>query len=293
VTGAGFINMENQDGQSDALLALERYYTRMAIFGRRSVQIWEIDPDPAKVVHVQVLRNTGLLAPQSVEQVGDADVFYLSDSGVRSLRARDSSNAAAVNDIGTPIDETIVSLVQALGPAAVAEAVALIEPVAGRYWLVLNGQIFVFTSFPGNKVAAWSSYSPGFVISDFAVANEQIIVRSGDTLYRYGGQSGEDLDASLVEIELPLLDAEKPAHFKKWSAIDMVCEGQWRVYVGFEPLNPEARELIAEIDAPTLSQQRISLEGYGTHASIKFENDNAEAARLSNFILHYELADAG
>jgi len=100
-------------------------------------------------------------------------------------------------------------------------------------------------------------------------------------------------DESLVEIELPLIDCEKPAHFKTWSGLDCVVQGHWRVYAGFDPLNPQARELIAQIDAPTLSMQRIALEGYGTHASIKFENDNAEDARLCNFIIHFELADVG
>lgn len=293
VIGAGFINMANQDGQSQELLAIERYYSRCAIFARRNVQIWQIDVDPANNSQVQVLRNTGLLAPGSVEQFGDNDVFYLSDSGVRSLRARDSSIAAAVNDIGTPIDEIITQAIHDAGDDLTAQAQAIIEPIAGRYWLALADKVYAYSNFPGGKVSAWSTYSPGFVITDFGVIGNQMLCRSGNTIYQIGGEFSDAFDTALLAIELPMLDASKPAHFKKWNGIDLVCEGHWRIYAGFEPLSPDARELIAEVDSPTLSMQRITLDGYGTHANIRLECDTAEAARLSNFILHYELADVG
>ena len=291
--GAGFINMENQDGQSEQLVSLERYFSMMAVFGRRSVQMWQIDVDPAKNQQSQVLRNTGTIAAQSVEQVGDNDVFYLSDSGIRSLRARDSSNAAVSNDIGSPIDDLVVDWVSALGAAQVSEATAIIEPIMGRYWLAIGSTIFTLSRYPGNKITAWSTYSPGFTPEAFVVVGDSLYARSGDMIYLYGGPGGFANDNSLVEIELPLIDAEKPAHHKKWSAVDCVVQGHWRIYAGFDPLNPQARELIAQIDAPTLSMQRIALEGYGTHASIKFENDTDEEAKLCNFIIHFELADAG
>lgn len=291
--GSGFINMANEDGQSQQLVAMERYYNKLAVFARHNVQIWTVDVDPAKNSQSQTLRNTGLIAANSVEQVGDNDVFYLSDSGVRSLRARDSSTAAAVNDIGTPVDELIVERVAEIGPAAVSEACSVIEPISGRYWLVLGDRVYVFSQFPGSKVQAWSTFSPGFTISDMIVMGNTVVARSGDVLYRYGGASGDEYDISLCEVDLPLLYMEKPAHFKTFSAIDVVCEGTWRVYAGFEPLRLDAMELIAEINSSTPSMQRISLAGFGTHANIRFQSDNAAVARLSSFMLHYELADAG
>lgn len=292
-TGAGFINMANEDGQSQQLVAMERYYNKVAVFARHTIQIWSIDVDPALNAQSQTLRNTGLLAANSVEQFGDNDVFYLSDSGVRSLRARDSSTAAAVNDIGVPIDELIVARVAEIGPAAVSAACSVVD-MGGRYWLVLGDRVYIFTQFPGSKVAGWTTFSPGMTIDDLVIMQGNLVTaRSGDTIYHYGGDSGEQMDNTLCEIDLPLLFMEKPAHFKTFSAIDVIAEGHWRVYAGFEPLRLDAMELIAEIDAPTPSMQRFSLEGYGTHANIRLQSDDGKAARLSSFILHYELTDAG
>src|SRR3546814_10554479 len=68
----------------------------LAIFARRAIQIEYVDPDPALNQQLQVLNNIGTVAPHSVVSFGDSDVFFLSESGVRSLRARDSSNSASV-----------------------------------------------------------------------------------------------------------------------------------------------------------------------------------------------------
>jgi len=295
-TGAGFINMANQDGQSQELLAIERYYSRSAIFGRRNVQIWNIDVDPAQNQQVQVLKNTGLIAPKSVQQFGDSDVFYLNDSGVRSLRARDSSTAAAVNDIGTPVDELVVQKIHDVGDTMAAQAVAFIEPIAGRYIIAIGDTVYSYSNFPGGKISAWSTYDfSGLVWTDVVtVRGDHIVVRGDDDmLYQIGGPDGDDYDNSLLAVELPLMDAAKAATNKVWQGMDLVCEGTWRIYAGFEALAPDARELIAEVSSPTLSMQRITLAGSGTHASIRLECDDAGPARLSNFILHYELGDAG
>jgi hypothetical protein len=73
-----------------------------------------LDPDPLQNVEKQVLENIGTFAPKSVVPFGDIDVFFLSDSGIRSLRARDSSNQAGMSDVGTPIDEYLLDYLSTL-----------------------------------------------------------------------------------------------------------------------------------------------------------------------------------
>ena len=107
--GAGFINLLTTSGSED-LQAMANYFDNIAVFAKQAIQIWFVSSDENLNQQIQVLNNTGTIAPQSVVEFGDNDVFYLSVSGVRSLRARDSSNAAFVGDIGNPIDETVTSL---------------------------------------------------------------------------------------------------------------------------------------------------------------------------------------
>src|SRR5207253_3062621 len=106
--GFGYKNMSNQTAGSETLTALGRYQNLMAVFSRRAIQIWYLDPDWLQNVQKQVLENIGTYAPKSVVPFGDIDVFFLSDSGVRSLRARDSSNQSGVADVGTAVDEYLL-----------------------------------------------------------------------------------------------------------------------------------------------------------------------------------------
>ncbi|CAB4182888.1 hypothetical protein UFOVP1533_28 [uncultured Caudovirales phage] len=291
-TGSGFINMSNNFGGNEVLTGLALYQGYMAIFARRSVQVWKMDPDPALNVQGQVISNTGAIAPKSVISVGEIDVFYLSDSGVRSLRARDASNAAIVNDVGTPIDSLVLADLSEMTDDEKSKCCSIVEPVDGRYWIAIGDKIYVYSYFPSGQVAAWSTYSPGFAVSKFVTKDNRIYARSGDVIYVYGGSDGNTYDNSTVELILPYLDASKPAHIKTFNGVDMTVQGEWVLEVGMDPLAPNAREVIATLSQPSFSLNRIAAAGMGTHFGVRMTCDSSGYARLANFIVHYELNDA-
>lgn len=291
-TGSGFINLSNNSGGNEVLTALALYQGNLAAFARRSVQLWGIDTDPANNRQGQVLSNTGTFAPNSVVSVGEIDVFYLSDSGVRSLRARDASNAAVVNDVGTPIDNLILTDISTFTEAQKAACCAIIEPIDGRYWLAIGSKIYVYSYFPNSQVAAWSIYEPGFTVSKFTAKDGRVYARSGNVIYLYGGTNNDEYDASTVEVIMPFLDASKPAHQKTLLGVDMTCEGSWQLYIGMDPLAPNARDDLGIISQPTFSLGRVMAAGTGTHFGVRFVNNTSGYARLANFIAHFELNEA-
>lgn len=293
--GAGFINLSNQDSGFEDLQAVGIYQGKMAIFSRRAVQIWSMDADPTKNLASQTLKNIGTFAPRSVTNFGDIDVFFLSDTGVRSLRARDASNAATVSDVGTNIDTLISDDLLALPEATKNAAFGIIEPKDGRYWLAVGPKIYVYSFFPSAGIAAWSTYEPGFTITHFAYANSRIYARSGNTVYLYGGATGNQYDNSQVEVVLPYLDAGKPAHTKTLQAIDVTCEGIWDVYVGCDTTVPEVRDHVATVNQPTFDLARIQAAGMGTHIGVRLTTSSSYsgAAKLGNFASHFEINDAG
>jgi hypothetical protein len=301
-TGAGFINLSNNSGGNEVLTGLALYQGRLAAFARRTVQIWAIDPDPANNVQGQVLSNTGAIGAKSIISIGEIDVFYLSDSGVRSLRARDASNAAIVNDVGTPVDNLILTDLSELTDDEKTKCPCTIEPIDGRYWLAIGSKIYVYSYFPGSQVAAWSTYEPGFEPEHFTTKDGRVYVRPKrgtdgtdpniETIYLYGGDSGTEYDDSEVEVVLPYLDGGKPAHMKTLGGIDMTCEGYWKVYIGMDPLATSARDLIATVNQPTFSLGRIMAAGQGTHVGVRLVNNTSGYARLANLIAHFDLNEA-
>lgn len=291
-TGSGFINLSNNFGGNETLVGTALYQGKLAAFARRSVQVWNIDTDPANNSQGQVLSNTGAISPSSIISVGEIDVFYLSDSGVRSLRARDASNAAVVNDVGTPVDGLILAELAAMTDAQKSACPAIIEPIDGRYWLAIGSKVYVYSYFPNSQVAAWSTYEPGFAITKFTTKDGRVYARSGNVVYLYGGTSGTEYDSSEVEVIMPYLDGGKPAHQKTLNGMDMTCEGEWKFFAGMDPLAPSARDIVTTVSKPTFSLGRIMASGKGTHLGIRLVCSAPGYARIANIIAHFALNEA-
>lgn len=289
-TGSGFINLAQQDALGVDAVGLEVYFNQLAVFSRRVVHLWSMDTDPLNNALQQTLRQTGTLASRSVAQFGNGDVLYLADSGLRSLQARDSSNAAAVSDIGSPIDPLLVSAINSLGETSTALAQSIVEPVTGRFWLVLGNKVYVLSYFPGPKITAWSTYAPGVTFDYVAVLGNLILTRQGDNVFTLGGTTGLAYDTSLATITTPFLSIGNPSTVKIFEGIDVACVGTWTVAIAYDPFNA-IYETVATVTNSTYRGERIPLAGEGTHVSIKLTCADAGAASVANVGVHYSSGD--
>jgi len=286
--GEGFINLSTQYSGSEELTGLGVYQGRVAVFSRRSVQIWSVDPDPAQNILYQTLLNVGATAPHSIIEYGDLDIFFLSETGIRSMRARDSSNLASADDVGVAIDAELADYVSGLSRDDVVSAKAVVEPADGRYLLAIGGRVYVFSNFPGSRISAWSTYDLGGDVSDWAVADSRLYARVGDSLRLYGGYSGQEYDTDETEVVLPFLDASNPAGSKQLQGVDAGMDGTWKVEVATEPNLPDEYETVAVIaDSTYGSVQRVGMVGQSTHVSLRFTTSEAQRAAIGNTIIHY------
>lgn len=281
--GAGFIDMSTQAAGSEALQALGKYLTFIAVFAERVVQIWFVDPDPSLNTIQQVLSNIGTLSPRTVVQFGDTDLFFLDESGVRSLRARYATVTASTNDIGIPVDTLVTAKLRALTTLERSKIISLIEPTDGRYWLIFSDQIFVFSFFHGSEISAWSTYTPSvnnvpFTIDDATVFKKKVYVRSGDTIYVYGGLTGAlTYDSTSPVLQLPYLDGGSPSVTKDFKTIDVACQGEWLVSAGLDPTNLLASDKIATVTGTTYVGDSVPFEASSTHVSLRFQGVGAGA----------------
>ena len=296
--GDGVIVMSTHAQGAEALTGLARYDEYVAVFGRRNIQTWFFDPDPSLSKQAQVLEETGCIAPRSITQFGDGDVFYLDRSGIRSLRARDSSNSAATSDIGSAIDPLVTSQIDTLGETAATDAIGLIEPRDGRFWLIIDDTIYVFSYFAAARVSAWTEYKPGFSISDAVVWDDRVWLRSGDTIYVYGSlpdQPFQYSDAVVAEAWLPYLDADQPARAKHLTGIDVSLRGTWDVALAMDPNNETVEDRIGTISETTFGLDRHTVNGIGNHLSVRFRSKRPEStripARLGSVVLHFARDD--
>lgn len=285
--GAGFINISNQLGGSESLTGIAPYQSFIAVMTRHSTQIWRVDPDPNLNSLEQIIQNVGTMAPRSSVAFGQSDVFFLSDSGIRSLRARDASNAAITYDVGTSIDTLVTAQIGSTEETIVSRACGVIEPVDGRYMLSLGDTIFVYSMFPASSISAWSTYKLGFTVEWFSVQGNRLYARSGNKIYLYGGVTGDEYDSSVVTVDLSCLDASRPPQQKTWRAFDLMCDGTWNVEANFEP-KTVAYDNLGYTTDQNVSLPSFVMNGHGTHLSLRFTHNTAEYARLSAAIAHFE-----
>jgi hypothetical protein len=293
-TGSGSIDLSLEDSDMTDCTALEVYYDKLAILSKTATQLWNIDPDPLKTSYAQTLRDAGTPAWRSVLQYGSGDVLYVAPSGIRSLRARNASLAAAVSDIGSPLDPVMQSLFRNLGEDWMSGAISLLQPVTGRFWVILPDRIYILSAFPGPKITAWSQYEPGFNITAAAVYQHRVIVRDDqNNIYAYGGTDGLTFDDTAVELIFPFHAGDRPATFKTFNGLDAACDGQWEVSAAFNPSDENAEDYLGLMDGPTFLQGRFPMVGHSTHMSLRLRCFSNGPATLSNMIVHYSEGETG
>lgn len=291
-SGSGFLNMSTHQSGSDAVTALGVFQSQLAVFARRVVQIWTMTADDATNAPGQTLNETGTRAPRSVVGFGDLDCFYLSDSGIRSLRARSGTNTAGVNDVGTPIDDLVREWVDTLTEDQIKDAVSIIEPVDGRFWLKIGERIFVFSYFPTKKISAWSWYEPGHEFTDLVTLDDRIYAREDDVIYLYGGADNDTYTTLDVTCELPFLAGGKPGTYKQIKGFDIAAVGTWTVTILVDP-DDEAQTLdVGEVEGNTFLDENIGVAAHTAYFAPKFVHSGGGYASISQFAIYNDAAES-
>jgi hypothetical protein len=301
-TGNGYITMSNFSGAAENLVAIAPYQGRLAFFTRRTCQIWTVSSLLSGWSLVQMLQNIGTTAPLSVQPLGDLDVLFLSDTGIRSLRVHDSSLNAYINDIGSPIDQFIQN------SGVTTAACAVVDPQTGRYMCYNNGTIYVLSYYPSSKIIAWSTYLPTywngtaqvtFVPQKFFVYQGQVYclaTTGGNTvIFQFGGSTGVVYDTCTMTVQIPFFDAKSPGTMKQSIGFDVFGYGTFDVATSFnyEPLTTSYSPVFSGvlINQGTTEQGSIGLSGTGTHLSIQAKCSDAAQSTLASLIWHYNKAN--
>ncbi len=292
---AGFLNVASESDGNTTVVCAAKYQTRTAFFSESTVTLYTLDTNPANFAIYTTAENTGTVAPKSVIRFGNDDVFYLDQTGLRSLRARDSSNAPFVSDVGNAIDTFVQEWVASIPRANLLTTCSAIEPLTGRLFMAIKDRVFVLSYFPGTKISAWSYLDLDFDVEAFARTYGRLYAKSGDKIYLYGGDSGLEYPAAgeqEVVVEFPFLGGGKMATFKDMTAVDLGATNAWNIELLVDPndetqlvdLGPMIGNTYNKVSNPAVG--RMSVFG------VRLTCDVAGAATLSSAAIHYETDEA-
>ena len=297
--GNGFIKLTDHFATPEALVAIASFQGRLAFISRQGLQTWTVAADPAAWQLNQVFEYVGSRSRFSPKTTGDFEVFFLDETGFRSLRVRDNTLNAFSEDLGSPIDEIVQAALVASSEAQKDGACGIVEPASKRYWCFLKDTIYVFSNFPSSKVGAWSKYAPtfnnggvqtAFTPEKFVVFQGQVYARAGNFLYRYGGADNNTYDACVASWETPWLDSKTPGHRKESKSIDVAMSGAWKLEAGMDPVSG----ILIEVYNGTQSSYDMGTVPYsdrGTHLKLKGSTTGATAAKVGMLLLKYEQGD--
>jgi hypothetical protein len=286
---AGYIDHSMITNRAPHLMSMADYGGDLAVFAKRHIFVWNIDVLPTGDFKKQTIHGTGTFAPHSVTPWGQTDVMYLDISGIRSLRARDSSEQAFSADIGTMIDELVRPKIAALTEDEKRYRIwGIVEPRSGRLWMALKDIIYVLSFYPSSRIAAWTWYdATSAPVNYMNSSDDSVYWRSGNNVVVYGGTAGTTYDATEALARLPYIDAGKPATSKNWTGLDAAIHGTWTVRGSFDPTQPTALDLLATITKSTYQQQKIAVNGESPALSFELKTTFVGPARIGNASLHF------
>lgn len=287
-----FLNLANEAEAAQRLVGAGKYQNYAAIFARDVVLIYAFFADATGIGIVDILTETGSRSPRSIVTYGNVDVYYLDESGIRSIRARDDGfDTASVSDIGEPIDSFVQDWMATQDDDTLSRAVGAVDPAEGRYLLAIGNRIFALSFYPSKGIRAWSYVDPGFTVEDLIRAKRRIYARSGDTIYLYGGANDDtypDADEQDVVVETPFLSAKDAASFKDAEWFDMAGTNDWTVELLVDPNDTTKAIDAGIISKVTYNLPSARLPGHGALLAFRFTCSAAGDATLSNFALGYD-----
>jgi hypothetical protein len=294
-TDPGFFDTSVDSEGSDDIVSLTEHNDGTALFSNTDIRIYTLDTDATNIKLFQTCENTGSIAAKIPLQYGSVEVYYLAMTGPAAIRSRLGSNFVVTSDFASAITPYLQDFVAEIGTSVALEGAAAIDPVGGRYLIALANKIFVLSAFVDSGVSAWTEIDLAFTVEQFLRIGSSIMARSGDTIYVYGGLTGDVYPApgeSVIDIETPYLVAQDPAGKKDEGGFDMAGTGTWKVELRVDPNNPTKTAQVGTIAKITYPTGAIRVPVNTTHVAVHMTCASGGKATLSNLAVHYEMGES-
>lgn len=241
---AGYLPFGLNTHGATPIRAAGLYRGNLVIFNEEGYQMWQVDEDPANNA---ILDAQPIDCPyhRSVQSVAN-DLILLTAQGVRSLGIAGASTNIQAGFFGAQIDPLVLEAIKALPEGE--QPISLFWPGAGQYWLIFGAEAFVLTMNGGPKDQSWSRYVFPDEITDWAILDSELYLRSGELVWRVSDDAiyddqledtttgGENVEF-VGKVWWPYLDIGAIGVDKQLEAFDLVITGECNVQFGYNQTN--------------------------------------------------------
>jgi len=283
---AGVLDLKTVWGTDD-IVAISTFAGNLVIFGRRNIVLYTGAEDPDTMQLVEVIRGIGCVSRDTVQSVGD-DLYFLSDTGVRSLARTTEKANLPLTDYSLTIKDTLVRHISQSNPDT---AKAIYIESEGIYLLAFtdNDLMYVFdikhkTPVGTPRITTWSTSNNRNPLNFAYTASQGFLIgQKSGSLAKYEGYFDKDYSGSQVwtnhsytgtfsTVWIDLGDSVRASLLKKMKAVISGGKGtfvgvKWYKDFSSEPSKSQSFGLApASSGTPYLWGNSASLYGAATYA---------------------------
>ena len=271
---------------------LGSYRGKLVVFNSDNTQIWDVDPDPDRFAINTTLGSVGSQWPRCTGIVGD-DLFFLTDSGFRSIGQQIYTGNLQDSDVGSPVD----SLVHAKLVSDTLVGSGSFEPGSaffngsGQYMCFIDKEIFVFTFSRMSRVNAWSRYLVPHTIQALAPYGEYMFIRMNDNIYVFNPNSFQDEGGTSVPVEVTssYQAFKKPGRWKQIVGCDVMFDGTADVQHRWDARAPSDATTAVSLSSDTRPGPLVPVELMTTECGFKLTQSANSDFQFNGISYYYEL----
>lgn len=280
VSDAGFLPVLRHVTGDRTIRGLSYYDSMMAVAFEDSIQLWEMNPDPARHQLIRVLNGPGIQYPGSMANVR-GDLFYFSRGAFSALKVAGITGQLTSGDIGAEISPLTESL-------AATRPIGLWSQARSAYYCAFGSVVWRYISNPRVKMAGWTKYELPVTVDNFVEHQGELYIRSGTSVYRF--ERGYD-DGSSWTVDLPFFNAGTTDN-KLWQTLDLMQRGSSTISGCCTPNSPTDYTEYMTVDGINDALVDLLIADNGRAISLRFTGDigdsgNSEGWMLDGVVLSY------
>lgn len=251
---AGYLAFGMQAHGSLPVTALGLYRGNVAAFNGRSLQTWQVDPDPQNMA----LLDTVPIGTEYHDalQPFQNDLIMLSPAGVRNMSIAGGSTNLQAGALGKPVDPIVKERLATSGYAPISEYI----PGYGQYWLIFGPEAIVLT-VNGLKDQSWSRYLFPQAITDTTIHDSKLFMRLADGTVLYMDEDEVDDDV-YCQPSAPVLTITPSVDLPLRTTLDWTedaYEGGIASFIILRAVNDSLLIELAEVSGTTFTYEDVPL----------------------------------
>jgi hypothetical protein len=282
---AGFLPAGLNARGSDEVTSINIFSDRsLAVFFSDNAQLWAVDPSPANMSLTSNIEGVGTLYHRAGGPVS-RDLFFLAQTGYRSMSFTSLTNNLQDADVGSAIDKLVRDSVSASD-----DPIALYYPKLGQFWSINADRVWAYSFSRTSKISAWSDFRLPFDVDDACVLNQELYIRSGDEVFMISDSVYKDWtsDIPLVDIEMYFQDGKKPGVLKQWLGMDVIGTGTPTISFFYDASDPTLETQELEYPAITEPGEKYPVELMSKRIAPHIQHQKDEEFELNSLMLYFE-----